>query len=267
MGRKGKIRLVRKFARLLRNARPTQQRTRGYLICSTPRSGSTYLAELLSSTRLLGFPREYLNVRGKWGRLDRDDPTNLGRLLERVLETGRTSNGVYALKAHADHFAAIAAVVDPLTVLPNLRFVRIRRRDLLGQAISWCRAEQTQHFRASKRSTVDPVYSTPAIRGFLRLLEQQQAHWDRVLAPMAHAPLEIEYEQLMVDPQGHVNRVAALMGVTRPTPIVASQVTVTVQRDQLSAAWRDRFLADTGDEFRHLVVARRPSRPGSASAS
>jgi hypothetical protein len=43
-------------------------------------------------------------------------------------------------------------------------------------------------------------------------------------------------------------------------------VSVTIQRDQTTENWRARFLAETGDEFRHLAdlapdrarLARRP---------
>ena len=38
-----------------------------------------------------------------------------------------------------------------------------------------------------------------------------------------------------------------------PAPIDPALIMVTMQRDESSLAWRKRFLADTGDEFRHLA--------------
>ncbi len=63
-----------------------------------PRSGSNYFCELLSSTGILGHPREYFNGAV---RRQRDDPTYPDDPLEqigRILTMGATPNGVYALK-------------------------------------------------------------------------------------------------------------------------------------------------------------------------
>jgi LPS sulfotransferase NodH len=259
---------------IARLRRPTDARCetargdRGYLICSSPRSGSTYLAELLASTGMLGVPREYFNALDRWGRPDKGRPEDPHALLDRVLTKGATPNGIYGLKSHADHFAAVAAVIDPMRMLPNLKLVRIRRQDILAQAISWMRAQQTGQFRADSHPKYAPRYDAPAIRRLIALLAEQAAAWDRILAASGCVPLEIEYERLVEDPQREVDRVARLMGVPSPVPIDPARVKLTVQRDELSAAWRHRFLAETGDEFRHLAaMATPPLRPGSASAS
>jgi LPS sulfotransferase NodH len=263
---------IRRFILGLRQPASSQRALaigdRGYLICTTPRSGSTYLAELLASTGVLGVPREYFNPLGRWGRPDKERPGDPHPLIERVLTKGATPNGTYAVKSHADHFAAVAAVIDPMRVLPNLEIVRIRRQDMLAQAISWMRAQQTGQFRADSRAKGVPHYDPSAIRRFIAELSEQAAFWDRLLAARGRVPLEIEYERLLQDPQREVDRVARIMGVRSPVPIAPARVRVTVQRDELSAAWRHRFLAEAGDEFRHLAdMAMPPSRPGSASAS
>jgi len=251
-----------------RARRATASGDRGYLICSSPRSGSTYLAELLASTGMLGVPREYFNVLDPWGRPDKERPGDPRPQFERVLTQGATPNGIYGAKSHADHFAAVAAVIDPMRVLPDLKLVRIRRRDMLAQAISWVRAQQTGQFSADKRPRAAPRYDPSAIRRLIVLLAEQAATWDRILAASGRAPLEIEYEHLVQDPQREVDRVARLMGVPLPAPIVPAHVKVTIQRDDLTAVWRHRFLAEAGDEFRHLAnTAMPPWRPGSASAS
>lgn len=270
-GRSGPFRHIRKavkrFGRRMGIVQSTRPAARGYLICSSPRSGSTYLCELLASTGVLGVPREYLNVEGRWGRLDPKRPFDLMPLLERALKAGATPNGIYGLKAHADHFAAVAAVVDPLRSLPNLKFVSIRRRDILGQAISWARAMQTGQYQAADRLLRAPTYEAARIRAILRMLGAQQAAWNKLFAATACKAVHLEYESLMQNPQREIDRVAELMGVAA-VPIVPRLVKSTIQRDDLSAAWRSRFLAETGDEFRHLAdPAMPPSPTGSASAS
>lgn len=99
------------------------------------------------------------------------------------------------------------------------------------------------------------------------MLAEQRAAWDRLFAATGCAPLVIEYERLMQDPQRDVDRVAQFLGIALPAPIVPALVTITIQRDDLNASWRRRFLEETGDEFRHLAGwVTSSSPPISASA-
>jgi LPS sulfotransferase NodH len=244
---------IKHARRRLRPARPDGQVDRGYLVCSTPRSGSTYLCQLLASTGVLGVPREYLNLVGPWGKLDPSRPTDLRHLFERALKLGATPNGIYGLKCHADHFSAIAAVVDPFSVLPNPRFIRIRRKDLVAQAISWLRAAQTGQFHATSRRKRAPVYDAAEIRGFVTLIAGQRAAWDRFHAAIGCTPLLVEYESLVRNPQREIDRIAEFMGVPLPVPIDQASVKATIQRDELNDDWHRRFLQETGDEFSGFV--------------
>src|SRR5262249_15586129 len=76
-----------------------------YLICSTPRSGSTLLSTGLASTGRAGRPLEYLSQ--PYGVVFKE---RNGRLLLpeywRFLVTRRTTpNGVFGMKMHFDQFA------------------------------------------------------------------------------------------------------------------------------------------------------------------
>jgi len=254
---------IRKLHLGTRGRRSKRSGDRGYLVCSSPRAGSTYLCQLLASTGLLGVPRKYLNVMGRWGQLDQSRPTDLRLLFNRARSAGATANGVYGLKAHADHFAAIAAVVDPLLILPDLEFVHIRRQDILGQAISWVRANQTQQFLETDSKRTEPVYDAAMIRAFLHMLVEQNTAWERFFAAAGRMPLTITYEHLMQNPQQQVDLIAKLVGVDLPVPIVLARVTIRIQRDALNAAWRRQFLHEGGDSCLDVEaddLARTPSR-------
>jgi trehalose 2-sulfotransferase len=107
-----------------------------YLVCATPRSGSTLLCEALNNTGLAGHPQEYfealketglprrpqqyfdcaahsdiLDLLGTYSRLDdqlpyhnADERTNYARYLVRALEKGTTSNGVFGSKMMWGYF-------------------------------------------------------------------------------------------------------------------------------------------------------------------
>ena len=113
------------------------------MICATPRSGSNYLSQLLASTGVLGNPREYFNAPGRRRYDDPAYPDDPHEQLRQVLTTGRTANGIYAVKVHYFQIAALKQVVDPTRELPHLRFIVLDRRDVLRQAVSWSRARQS----------------------------------------------------------------------------------------------------------------------------
>ena len=85
----------------------------------------------------------------------------------------------------------------------------------------------------------------------IRDVQAREAIWDQVMRAFGMRPLLLAYEDVMRDPQAAIDQVAALMGLA-PIPVNPALVCVTVQRDGDTEAWRQRFLAETGDEFRHL---------------
>lgn len=265
------FRPLRKFLKSLglRRSVPASVRAeRGYIICANPRSGSSYFDELLGSTRVLGKPLEYFNYKTR-SKFDPAYPEDPKLQLEIVRTRGATPNGIYGLKLLPLHLEIIDGRVDPFRDLPNYQLIRLRRSDLLGQAISLTRAEQTGKF-GSRHAPAEPRgYDCGHIRACLQTLFDYDALWQEIIGRLGVQPLELEYEALIQDPQKAVDQVAAFLGVKERARIRWRKVRSIVQRDETSLEWRERFLADTGGEFRHLVDFRSkpPSTPGSASAS
>ncbi|MBV8988805.1 MAG: adenylyl-sulfate kinase [Solirubrobacterales bacterium] len=156
-----------------------------YLVCATPRSGSTLLCEMLRETGRAGRPLEHFEAlrHSSLPRQPReyfDDavlPDVLGLLApvqpgtpsseapeawwKRILAEGRTENGVWGGKlmwGHVEDFLSRArqlpglAGADLQTVLGTLlndpELVLVTRRDKVAQAVSLWRAMQTQVWRS-----------------------------------------------------------------------------------------------------------------------
>jgi len=226
---------------------------RGYMICATPRCGSNFLCQLLASTGALGNPREYFNADGRRRYDDPAFPKDPREQLKQVLTTGRTANGIYAVKMHYSQTAALKQIVDPIRDLPHLRFIVLERRDALRQAVSWSRALQTGQLRATDTARQAAIYDQRQIRQSLLWLMEERAGWEKTLRSLKARPLLLRYEAIMDDPQRAVDRVAAFMGIGGRPRIDPDLVSVTIQRDQTTEDWCARFLAETGDEFRHLA--------------
>jgi LPS sulfotransferase NodH len=115
------------------------------------------------------------------------------------------------------------------------------------------RAQQSGQFIASQRAMRMPAYDAQEIRECIHAVQAMEASWDQVMRELGLQPLTFDYEDVVRDPQAAVDGVAALMDLAARPPINPALIQITVQRSHESDDWRHRFLADTGDEFRHLA--------------
>lgn len=222
------------------------------MICTSGRSGSTYLCRLLASTGMLGNPKEFFDHRVRVLEFP-DYPKHPRNQIKRIRTLGATANGIYGVKVFPTHLLRIGTRADPLRELPRLSFVWLIRRDVLGTAISAARATQTHQFISRAPELRPPVYDQSKIRGFIARRLSHDEYWSRLFDERGIQPLILEYETLTQEPQPAVDAVATRMGIPLPVPIDFARVTLKVQRDAINAEWRQRFLTETGEEFRHLA--------------
>jgi trehalose 2-sulfotransferase len=188
---------------------------RAYLVCATPRSGSTLLCELLGATGVAGHPLEHFEVLRHSGlpRQPREyfegvhDFRVLDRLASlkpergaagaespeswwaRILADGTTPNGVWAGKlmwGHVDDLLARAGALDGVdaadldgvldALLGDVRFVHVTRPDTVDQAVSLWRAVQTHSWRAADGNGVAADCAAYTFEGIDHLRRQIEAH-------------------------------------------------------------------------------------------
>ncbi len=154
----------------------------GYALCTTIRSGSTWLAGLLASTGRLGRPAEYFSTRFQRRVVSPDYPDTFRGQIAHALEHGATPNGVYGFKIYPAQLEALSARLDWTAWFPDLRFVHLARRDLLGQAISRVRVDQTLQWRSTLPAAAEPRYDGPAILAAMRETVAQDARWQLFFA-------------------------------------------------------------------------------------
>lgn len=134
-----------------------------YLICATPRSGSTLLCDLLTDCGA-GRPASYWRPQdiGRWaerwgivGGPAADDPVFNAAYLQAMIAAGSAGSDVFGLRlmwsnageATARLRAALGRDSDLATLTEaafgRTLFIHLSRQDVLAQAISLVRAEQT----------------------------------------------------------------------------------------------------------------------------
>jgi LPS sulfotransferase NodH len=243
---------------------------RAYIVCSTPRSGSTLLGAGLRATGVAGLPQEYFNPnrRARWAA-EWDCGTSLRSYVEALLARRTGANGVFGFKLHWQHFEQLRAEAlglppgepsydasaDFLTDLFGpLRYVHIVRRDLNRQAIShWTAGRTGRWYRASDAPAQQaPIpYSFEWIARIRAHLANAEVHWDRFFRFNAIEPVTVVYEDLVADYGATVGAVVA--------ELVPEASDVTVPEPQ-SARQGDERTEQLLERFRHDLDKRSPDR-------
>jgi len=195
---------------------------------------------------MLGNPLEYFNGNGRRLLGYPEYPDEPSRQIDWILTEGATPNGIYGLKVFPAQAEHVEKSVRWTELLPDLKFVLLKRRDILGQALSAVRALQTEQWRASMPARGPALYDGAQIYERLQIAARDYARWDIFFARRAVAAAVIIYEDFLVDPQSAVDQVADLFGLRGQARAAGERIDLKSQRDAITEEWRARFL----DEYR-----------------
>lgn len=230
-----------------------------YLLCGTPRTGSTLLCGLLASTGVAGRPESYFREPDEpaWARrlgvaVAGDGSFDYRSFVRAVREAGSTPNGVFAGRVM---WGTMHRIVDGLggaaggrdldvlgDALGPLRLVHLRRRDVVGQAVSWARAEQTGHWQDGDRSAAPPRFDPGLIEDLVRRIDEHDAAWRSWFAAQGVEPLPVTYEDVVEDPRPQVQAILDHLDVELPSgwrPVPRQRR----QADAVNANWVRRYRA------------------------
>ena len=217
----------------------------GYVICATPRSGSTLLCSLLRVSGVAGDPaslflrQSMAEHRVEWG-IGPEWPDYLAA----ALQAGRGANGVVGLRMMWETFAEVGPQV--VAAMGEVRFIWLRRRDLVAQAVSRHRAEVsgTWHLGFEEAEhPVEPAYDGDRIAAWVAEAAAANRAWAAWFAAQGIAPLEVQYEDLAAEPVAVAKQVLGYLGLEAARPL---SVTNRRMADQVSAEWAARFRAEAG---------------------
>ena len=215
-----------------------QRDRRGYIICSTQRSGSSMLCHLLRQTGVLGKPGEsFVEKRLTRGN---DDARSDVEKLEAMIDQVSTKNGVFGTKLHYHQFEQLIERTPLRTFGGFDGWVYIDREDEVGQAVSLARAWQTNSFSWEQAERKEPTYDAAQIDKALSALRAEKVAWNRYFDTNGIVPIQIVYEKTLADPNTAVEAVCALMGVD-PVQVDLAKVKTKVQRDAVNDEWAQRY--------------------------
>jgi LPS sulfotransferase NodH len=228
---------------------------RSLIICFVPRSGSTFLAGLLTSTGLAGKPFEFFATTFEEERKAQGLETDEEHI-ESVRRQGVTANATFGCKLTYPELQDLVGRLRridggvrgdvPLiaSAFPAPVFVWMRRRDVVAQAVSWARALQTQQWHATERAVRAPDFDFDVIHRCVARIPREEAAWMDWFSSNGVGAAQVFYEEVLADPRSEVARVVRLLGLELPPDAeVEPPRGFERQGDELNEEWANRYRA------------------------
>jgi LPS sulfotransferase NodH len=228
-----------------------------YLICSTPRTGSSLLCGLLASTGVAGVPEAYFRWQNEedwarqWGLSDFTYP----EFVRAAMNVGRTGNGIFGAKVMWGTLEEMVEKLSPsypelagrdLDLLERefgrTAFIFIERTDVIAQAVSRLRAEQTNLWYVGHPDPTgaEPQFDFDGIHHYVQEIAEHNAGWERWFAEFGVTPYRVRYEDLVADMPCVTGDILDFLGLDR-----AAAATITPrherQADRINTEWIERY--------------------------
>ncbi|MER8806498.1 Stf0 family sulfotransferase [Mesorhizobium australicum] len=243
-----------------------------YIICGTPRTGSTLLCKLLAATRTTGDPHSFYRRQDvsewaeEWNLPPRDlmrEPEFQLAYLNAAIDAGKGGTEIFGLRLMRENLDELSAILDrtfPGLASDKARFerafgrvlyVHLSRENKLAQAVSLVKAEQTGLWHVASDGTEiervgspgEPRYDFQRIRDEVAKLEAYDAAWNTWFAEQDITPLRIGYEWLSSSPAATLISICQALGLQPPN---AGDVKPAVAKlaDATSLDWIRRYHLD-----------------------
>ena len=243
-----------------------------YLVCGTPRSGSTLLCEVLENTGLAGRPEEYFLPKNEQDWQELWGTSTYKEYLAEVFKRATTFNGVFGAKLmwydlnplvskvrQISNYKGSSASDLMMTVFPNLHYIWIKRRDKVRQAISHARARQTNIWairtEAAPLPKNKPVFSFEQIDFMVHELEAQEVAWQKYFAKNGIQPFVVLYEDLELRYKEVAIQILKYLSITGAENVDFLPMRLRKQADEESEQWVQRYHSCKKEFKRYRLIS------------
>lgn len=240
-----------------------------FIVCTSPRSGSTLLCKLLAATGKSGKPDSHFHSPSlsDWTRyysIAAEDFGSERELLSAVFKAaydrGIGSTHIFGLRMQEHSFEYFMHKLRVLhesytcdseriqVAFGKTLYIHLTRQNKLDQAISYVKASQSGLWHQAPDGTElerisahqEPVYDERAIAHQIAKLTDMDMRWESWFISEELDPLRVEYDDLSDNPTGVVGKVLEHLGLD---PNIARQLALPVARlaDATNKNWAKRY--------------------------
>ncbi|MEP3947307.1 Stf0 family sulfotransferase [Ascidiaceihabitans sp.] len=236
-----------------------------YIICTTPRSGSTMLCALLEQSKVAGAPQSYFHQPSltKWcAGLGLPSDTHPRKIMACARKLGMAGSNISGIRMQRHSFGFWAEQLKTLfpsnttdaeriaRAFGRTRFLFLTRLDKVAQAVSLVRADQSglwhRNADGSERERLaaakPPQYDETKIATELSNLVAQDMAWKTWFAAENIDPLYISYDALSANPCAVVGEILGDLGLDMKAALNLRPATMQLS-DDTNKEWIARFSA------------------------
>jgi len=230
-----------------------------YIIASVQRSGTHLLCTLLRCTGVAGLPAEHFLAKpGETWERRWKSPSRIA-YVERVLRDNTTSNGVFGTVLMWSYFDRTLQMLREIAEYQNLesadllaavlhkpKYIWLRRRNRVEQAVSWEIACQTGIWARQRGEKPRPrrvlKFDFKVIDEWCSRIAEHDAAWANYFRENEIEPLTLFYEDVVANNHGTMEGVLEFLRVPLPADVKIVASEFEKQANELSHRWAAAYL-------------------------
>jgi LPS sulfotransferase NodH len=220
-----------------------------YIIAMTPRSGSSYLCDVMKKCKRFGLPDEFINQQFIPANMKRIPGRTPDEYLRNFIRVRKSRNGISGLKASWFQFNNFRDSMDEIEYLSGFRFIYLTRRDIAAQAISLYKATASSvfhtnitHDEKSKLKLKSLKYDFAELNKWYEHIVRQEQGWQSYFYENRIFPLCLSYEDIEQDILGTLERIATFVRVKPKNVALPEEPSVFKKiSDERNIEWAHRF--------------------------
>jgi LPS sulfotransferase NodH len=170
---------------------------RCFIVCFTPRSGSSWLTRIVSATKKLGALQEYINPDFVRDVAKEMHSTHQATMLAMLKRWTATPNGVFSMETRATDIELFGEADFFIAFDSQTVFFYLWRDNIVAQGISLYRAVTTNRFHSSDAPVAAPSYEPDLIAEWMRHIVQIENENLVMLQRNGRYPRFLRYEDII----------------------------------------------------------------------
>ena len=230
-----------------------------YMIASVQRSGTHLLCSILRSIGVVGSPAEYFmsKLRVTWER--RRGTSSREAYLQHIIRQNTAANGVFGAVVMWSYFEPMLQMLQEIpaynnlngaqllaTVLSTPKYIWMRRRNHVEQAVSWEMACRTGVWAQGGKEEFQPrpvpKFDFKAIDEWCKRIAAHEAGWENYFRENQIEPLVLFYEDVVASHRTAAERVLEFLQLPIPPGMEIPPPTIEKQATRISQEWTERYL-------------------------
>ena len=241
-----------------------------YIIASVQRSGTHLLCSILRSIGVAGSPAEYfLSKPGETWEKRWSTPSREA-YVQHILRQNTAANGVFGAVVMWSYFEPMLQMLQEIPAYKNLngaqllaavlstpKYIWMRRRNHVEQAVSWAIASQTGIWAQTGEEKLQPravpKFDFKVIDEWCNRIAAHEAGWENYFRGNQIEPLVLFYEDVVASHRTAAERVLEFLRLPIPAAMEIPPPTVEKQATRISEEWTERYLKLKGKKNNRLA--------------